>query len=164
MHVTLITLMLLSRKVALSEAPTEETTTILNITTHMIEILNTLPIDPPVLDPLEDPWLPIDNRIEFILATFSSTSASPNRNLDASCQAKDERAEAIRIPSYPNIISFLEEMQQTEGLDSLWILNIVSTVSREKATLGLCHQLVLPIPSNQKELTRIGQRSDAPIM
>ena len=95
MHVTLITLMLLSRKVALSEAPSEETTTILNTTTHMIEILNTLPIDPPVLDPLEDPWLPIDNRIEFILATFSSTSASPNRYLDASCQPKDERVEAI---------------------------------------------------------------------
>ena len=95
MHVALIILMLLSRKVALSEAPSEETTTILNTTTHMIEILNTLPIDPPVLNPLEDPWLPIDNRIEFILITFPSTSAPPNWDLDALCQAKDERVEAI---------------------------------------------------------------------
>ena len=107
MHVTIIMLMLFSRNVALDEAPTKMTTTILNITTHKIEIINTLPIEPPVLDPFEDPWLPIDNRIEFTLATFSSTSASPDRNLDASCQAKDEKAEAIRIPSYPNIISFL---------------------------------------------------------
>ena len=109
MHVALTVLVLLSRKVALSEAPSEEITTIQNTTTHIIGILNTLSIGPPVLNPLEDPWLPIDNRIEFIFEPFP-TPAPPNWDLDALCQAKDERAEAIRIPPYPNIISSLKEI------------------------------------------------------
>ena len=77
MYVALTVLVLLSRKVALSEAPSEEITTIQNTTTHIIGILNTLPIGPPVLNPLEDPWLPIDNRIEFILEPFP-TPAPPS--------------------------------------------------------------------------------------
>ena len=155
MHVALIILMLLSRKVALSEAPSEETTTILNTTTHIIGILNTLSIGPPVLNPFEDPWLPIDNRIEFIFEHFP-TPAPSVWNLDAVCQAKDEGAEAIRIPSYPNIISSLIEIRQSDGIEHPWISNVMSLEDGEEARSDQCHQLVLPVPSNQVGFTRVG--------
>ena len=109
MHIALTVFVLLARKVALSEAPPEETTTIQNTTTQIIGILDTLSIAPPVLDPYEDLWIRIDNRIEFKFEQFPSPTPS-DWSLDAVCQAKDERAEAIRIPSSPNIISSLIEI------------------------------------------------------
>ena len=76
MHIALTVFVLLARKVTLSEAPPEETTTIQNTTTQIIGILNTLSIGPPVLDPYEDLWLPIDNRIEFIFEHFPTPAPS----------------------------------------------------------------------------------------
>ena len=76
MHIALTVFVLLARKVALSEAPPEETTTIQNTTTQLIGILDTLSIAPPVLDPYEDLWIRIENRIEFIFEQFPSSLES----------------------------------------------------------------------------------------
>ena len=65
MHIALTILVLLVRKVALSEVPPEQTTSTLNTSIQFIELLNTLSIASPVLDPLEDLWIRIDNEIEF---------------------------------------------------------------------------------------------------
>ena len=139
MHIALTVFVLLARKVALSEAPPEETTTIQNTTTQIIGILDTLSIDPPVLDPYEDLWIRIDNRIEFIFEHFPTPTPSV-WNLDAVCQAKDEGAEAFRIPSYPNIISTLIEIRQSDGIEPPWISNVMSVEDREEARSGHCHQ------------------------
>ena len=112
MHIALTILVLLVRKVALSEVPPEQTTSTLNTSIQFIERLNSLSIDPPVLDPLEDLWIRIDNEIEFTFERFPSPTP-PNWSLDAICREKDKRAEAIRIPSSPNIIFSLLEIQQS---------------------------------------------------
>ena len=109
MHIALTVFVLLVRKVALSEGPPEQTTSTLNTSIQLIGILDTLSIAPPVLDPLEDLWIRIDNKIEIKFEQFPSPTP-PDWSLDAVCQAKDERAEAIRIPSSPNIISSLIEI------------------------------------------------------
>ena len=75
MHIALTILVLLVRKAALSEAPPEDTTTIQNTSKQLIGILDTLSIAPPVLDPYEDLWIRIDNRIEFIFEQFPSRSS-----------------------------------------------------------------------------------------
>ena len=141
MHIALTVFVLLARKVALSEAPPEETTTIQNTSTQLIGILDTLSIAPPVLDPLEDLWIRIDNEIEFKFEQFPSPTP-PNWSLDAICREKDERAEAIRIPSSPNIIFSLLEIQQSSETGDPWITNVISLEKGEKARPNIkqCHQ------------------------
>ena len=169
MHIALTVLVLLVGKAALSEAPPEQTTSTLNTSIQFIERLNTLSIDPPTLDPLEDPWIRIDKEMEFTLETFPSPPPQ-GWSLDAICQKKDVRAEAFRIPSSPNIIfSLLEIHQSSETEDENrdpWITNVISTEKGEKArsVTKQCHQLVLPVPVGQKGYTRIGQCASAPVM
>ena len=153
MITTIVIWMLFLESAARGEVPTEGMATLLNTTSHIIEILKAISIGAPILDPLEDPWMPIDDWIEFILIPFSSTSTSQERKLDATCQAEDEGAEAFKIPSYPNTISFLEEMQQITGGETPWIMNVDSIVGGETISPEICHQLVLPTPPNQKEQT-----------
>ena len=131
--------------------------------------MNSLSIDPPVLDPLEDLWIRIDNEIEFTLESFPSPPPQ-SWSLDAICRGKDERAEAFRIPSSPNIIfSLLEIHQSSETEDETgdpWITNVISLEKGEKARPNIkqCHQLVLPVPEGQKGYTRIGQCATVPVM
>ena len=169
MHIALTVIVFFVRKAALSEVPPEQTTSTLNTSIQFIERLNTLSIDPPTLDPLEDPWIRIDKEIEFTLETFPSPPPQ-GWSLDAICQKKDVRAEAFRIPSSPNIIfSLLEIHQSSETEDENrdpWITNVISTEKGEKArsVAKQCHQLVLPVPVGQKGYTRIGQCASAPVM
>lgn len=165
MPIALTVFVLLVRKVALSEVPPEQTTSTLNTSIQLIEILNTLSIAPPVLDPFEDLWIRIDNEIEFKFEQFPSPTP-PNWSLDAICREKDERAEAIRIPSSPNIISSLMEIRQSGEIGDPWISNVISLENGEKARADIeqCHQLVLPVPRNQKGYTRVGQCAAATVM
>ena len=135
MHIALTILVFFVRKAALSEVLPEQTTSTLNTSIQFIERLNSLSIDPPVLDPLEDLWIRIDKEIEFTFKSFPSPPP-PNWSLDAICRGKDERAEAFRIPSSPNIIfSLLEIHQSSETEDETgdpWITNVISLEKGEK--------------------------------
>ena len=161
---TIVIWMLFLENVARGEDPSEGKPTLLNTTHKINEILKAISIEAPTLDPEEDPWMQIDDWIEFVLLPFSSTSTSKERMLDAICQSEDEGSEAFKIPSYPNTISFLEETRQTTGEDIPWIMNVDSIGSGETMSPQMCHQLVLPIPSNQKEQTRQGQCSEASVL
>ena len=165
MHIALTILVLLVRKVALSEVPPEQTTSTLNTLIQLIELLNTLSIASPVLDPLEYLWIRIYNEIEFKFEQFPSPTP-PNWSLDAICREKDERAEAIRIPSSPNIIFSLMEIRQSGETGDPWISNVISLENGEKARADIeqCHQLVLPVPRNQKGYTRVGQCATATVV
>ena len=169
MHIALTILVFFVRKAALSEVLPEQTTSTLNTSIQFIERLNSLSIDPPTLNPLEDPWIRIDKEIEFTLEPFPSDSPR-GWSLDAICQKKDIKAEAFRIPSSPNIIfSLLEIHQSSETEDETgdpWITNVISLEKGEKVRPNIkqCHQLVLPVPEDQKGYTRIGQCATAPVM
>ena len=172
MYIALTILVFFARKAALSEVSEvlpEQVVSPLNTPTQFIERLNSLSIDPPTLNPLEDPWIRIDKEIEFTLEPFPSTSPQ-GWSLDAICQKKDIKAEAFRIPSSPNIIfSLLEIHQSSETEDETgdpWITNVISLEKGEKARPNIkqCHQLVLPVPEGQKGYTRIGQCATVPVM
>ena len=155
MHIALTILVFFARKAALSEVLPEQITSTLNTLIQFIERLNSLSIDPPTLNPLEDPWIRIDKEIEFTLEPFPSTSPQ-GWSLDAICQKKDIKAEAFRIPSSPNIIFSLLEIHQSSKTEDEngdpWITNVISIEKGEKArsVTNKCHQLVLPIPVGQK--------------
>ena len=171
MYIALTILVFFARKAALSEVSEvlpEQVVSPLNTPTQFIERLNSLSIDPPTLNPLEDPWIRLNKEIEFTLEPFPS---DPPRGwtLDTICQKKDIKSEAFRIPSSPNIISSLLEIQSSETEDENedpWITNVISIEKGEKARLvtNQCHRLVLPIPPGQKGYTQIGQCINAPVM
>ena len=86
----------------------------------------------------------------------------------------DTKAEAFRIPSSPNTISTLSDIQNTgidEGEDSRapWIVNVIST-ENERGTMlrsitNQCRQLALPAPKDLKDgYTRTGDCANAQVM
>ena len=103
MYIALTILVFFARKAALSEVSEvlpEQITSPLNTLTQFIERLNSLSIDPPTLNPLEDPWIRLDKEIEFTLEPFPS---DPPRGwtLDTICQKKKYKIRGIQNPFLP---------------------------------------------------------------
>ena len=153
----LLILVMLLNGVCSGEASTNVGPPVLRTKMNIIlESLRNLSIGAPTLDPSDDPWIPLDDRIEIGLKRYEATTSSAVRMLDSICQKEDEQAEALQLSSYPNIQGFFEELQETSKvLPSPWRINIVKdgihTISSET-----CHQLTIPLPPTQREATKIG--------
>merc|ERR1712115_678458 len=118
---------------------------------QLIDKLTTYPsIKAPSLNFSLDLWIRVDRDIEFKPVSYPISPAG--QKLDAICQAEDERSEALRIPSSPNILTTLSEILE-EGTPMKY--NVIS-VEINKGKLkplssNQCSQLTLPLDNVQKD-------------
>ena len=165
MIVTGVFILLLLYESGQEEIQTDDIVSLQTLTSQVVGILERSEIDPPTLRPEDDLWIPLDDSTEILFTRYKTSSAPSERRLDDVCKSVDDGAEAVRIPSYPNIIGFLNNVKENnKELPSPWFINVDKATYGLSLNLGTCHQLLIPTPINQPKLTQRGQCTNATIM
>merc|ERR1711895_151392 len=111
----------------------------------------------PSLNSSIDLWIRVDKDIEFKPVDYPDPPGG--QNLDAICRKEDERSEAFRVPSSPNIVTTLSETYNT-GLEdgerrTPLTYNVISTENDKgkltPMTANKCSQLTLPLDNDPKD-------------
>merc|ERR1712115_464774 len=132
---------------------------------QLIHKLTTYPsIKAPSLNFSLDLWIRVDRDIEF--KPVSHPISPAGQKLDAICQAEDERSEALRIPSSPNILTTLSEILE-DGTPMKY--NVISAeINKGKLkpmSSNQCSQLTLPLDNVQKDYyTSSGECANAQVL
>ena len=132
--------------------------------TKVLETLRGRQIDAPNLDGTpSNIWIPLDDSIEVRFTNYKQLKTRPKRLLDVLCRKLSADAEALRFPSYPNIVGYLKEIKQPQ-FPNPWILNVY----REKPALRLlnndCVQIHIPVKTNNTDQTQEGTCSKGKVM
>ena len=152
------------RMVTSDEIPLESEPT-LEPPLQLIHKLTTYPsIEAPSLNFSLDLWIRVDRDIEF--KPVSHPTPPAGQKLDAICQAEDERSEALRVPSSPNIVTTLSEILE-DGTRMKY--NVISTENNKgklrPMTSNQCSQLTLPLDNVPKDYyTSSGECANAKVL
>ena len=172
MIIVLAVLALFIRIVTSNEIPLEPEP-ILEPPLQLIHKLTTYTpsIETPSLNSSIDLWIRIDKDIEFKPINYPDPPGG--QNLDAICRKEDERSEALRVPSSPNIVTTLSETYNTgledgEGRTPL-TYNVISTENDKgkltPMTPNECSQLTLPLDNDRKDYYTIpGECANAQVL